>query len=200
MYLHLERTSGHHVEGPAPSQSARPAGEKPHWRGEGRGSRGKAGARAVATDALPGLVSSLLAQRRACPPGPRYPGWFTGLAWAVCQCQDQTRICCSTSQPLPWSLAAPQQPACEGGKQEAGCSAFLSAKLAGAGAGVDGSGERGHSEPLHHQTRPPSRTGPPSAALAASDLLDKASLLLPTFMARWALRKGMSPGLTNTYR
>lgn len=52
---------------------------------------------------------------------------LTGLAWAVCQHQDQTEVCCSTSQPLPWRLATPQQPACEGRKQEAGCSAFLSA-------------------------------------------------------------------------
>lgn len=57
-----------------------------------------------------------------CQVCPQVPGlvMFTRLAWAVCQHQDQTKICCSTSQPLPWRLATPQRPACEGRKQEAG--------------------------------------------------------------------------------
>lgn len=50
---------------------------------------------------------------------PQVPGrlMFTGLAWAVCQHQDQTEICCSTSQALPWRLATPQRPVCEGRKE-----------------------------------------------------------------------------------
>lgn len=50
---------------------------------------------------------------------PQVPGrvMFAGLAWAVCQHQDQTEICCSTSQLLPWRLATPQRPVCEGRKE-----------------------------------------------------------------------------------
>lgn len=103
---------------------------------------GEAEEMVVATDTL--LSGSQLKGTPVYQVGPQVPGlvMFAGLAWAVCQHQDQTRILCSTSQPLPWRLVPPQRPACEGRKL--GCSVSLptslSVMVAGLGwAGVDGS-------------------------------------------------------------
>ena len=89
-----------------------------------------------------------------CLPGlPQVPGlvMFARLAWAVCQHQDQTKICCSRSQALPWRLAIPQRPACEGRKQKAGLLGQpLGPWLLGPGRGGQERAKRAHSEALYH--------------------------------------------------
>lgn len=118
--------------------------ERAHWQkssreaeGEGRGHRwpAPAGLKRSRSGSNVFLSASL----------PPVPGlMFARLPWAVCQHQDQTEICCSTSQPLPWRLATPQRPACEGRKPEPGLPGQnLGLWLLGLGWGWAGAGKGG---------------------------------------------------------
>lgn len=178
--------------GSRPNLKDRVLWKKPHGQGPSR----EAGERALATDALCCWLPGRLAPNskvRLSTGSTQVPGlvMFAGLSRAVCQHQDQTRICCFTSQPLPWRLAT-HRGCLWARKQEAvSCSAFLSANsrplAAGAGVGWTGVGREDTQRGLTAPDKGPLMNRASShTALVASDLPDRALILLLTFMACWA--------------